>query len=68
MAKFNLSADPADQVAAHSQEGWDEKRPDRPSPSFIAVRLLSLLALALVIAGGAVVDASSANCTTFPLC
>jgi hypothetical protein len=57
MAEFNSSVDAAHQVAAISQERWDDEGLERPNPFFIAVRLLSLLALALVIAGGAIVTA-----------
>jgi hypothetical protein len=57
MAESHLSADAVDQAAASPKERWSDEGPERPKPFAITVRLLALLALAVVIAGGAVLTA-----------
>jgi hypothetical protein len=57
MAESHSSADAVDQATASPKERWNDEGPERPKPFSITVRLLALLALAVVIAGGAVLTA-----------
>jgi hypothetical protein len=55
MTETNSSADAVDRAAGTPKVHWDDERHERSKPTSLAMGLLGLLALALVIAGGAVV-------------
>jgi hypothetical protein len=57
MAEFNSSADAVEQTPTIPKERWHQESREAPKPFSIAVRLLGLLALALVIAGSALLTA-----------
>jgi hypothetical protein len=53
MAESNSPPGAVDQVAVIPRKHWHDKSPERPNSCFIAVKLLSLLALAFLFASGA---------------